>query len=296
MNFISELNKRTILVNEYLERYLKKNNNMQSLIYDAMKYSLFAGGKRLRPILLLSSYEVFNKNYKNAMPFACAIEMIHTYSLIHDDLPCMDDDDYRRGKLSNHKKFGEAIAVLAGDALLNKAFETSVDESMKLGNDSSLVLKALSVMANSSGTEGMIGGQVVDMFCQDLIDDDKKLKYMHLHKTGAIIRSSASIGALLGGASEEELNSIEIYAENLGLAFQVKDDILDVIGNIDILGKPIGSDEENHKATYVSLFGLEKSKLLEKELTEKAIESISIFGDRAAFLIDIAEYLLRREY
>lgn len=296
MDFKEKLSNKSIEVEQYLKKYIEKKDNLQFRIYDAMNYSVFAGGKRIRPILLLSCYEVFDSSYLKAMPFACALEMIHTYSLIHDDLPSMDDDDYRRGKLSNHKKYGEATAILAGDALLNKAFELSIDESLKLNIDNSLILKALSIMSNASGTEGMIGGQVVDMFCEEKIVDQDTLRYMHKLKTGTIIKAAASIGAVLGNASQKEQKAIETYAENLGLAFQVRDDILDVIGNADKLGKPIGSDKENKKATYVSLIGLEESKLLEEKLIKEAIASLSIFENRAEFLKGLANFLLTREY
>lgn len=296
MDFKEKLNKKSREIEHYLDKYIVKKDNLQFKIYDAMNYSLFAGGKRIRPVLLLSCYEIFDRSYLKAMPFACALEMIHTYSLIHDDLPSMDNDDYRRGKLSNHKKYGDATAILAGDALLNKAFELSVDESLKLNLDNALVLKSLSIMSNASGTEGMIGGQIVDMFCEEKIVNQDTLRYMHKLKTGAIIKAAASIGAVLGNASEKEQESIEIYAENLGLAFQVRDDILDVIGSTNKLGKPIGSDKENKKATYVSLIGLEESKLLEEKLIKKAVASLSIFENRADFLIDLANYLLNREY
>jgi len=195
-----------------------------------MIYSLMSGGKRLRPILLLGTYEIFEKDDEKVMPFACAMEMIHTYSLIHDDLPAMDNDDYRRGKLSNHKMFNEATAILAGDALLNKAFEVGLEAIINYNLDVNRAVKALSAISNSSGTEGMIGGQIVDIFGNFQIKTLDELKYMYALKTGAIIKSSVVAGAYLGGAINDELTALENYAENIGIAFQIEDDILDVEG------------------------------------------------------------------
>lgn len=282
-----------------VENALRNNfvikEGIEQQIYDAMEYSLFAGGKRLRPVIMLGVHEIYRNNNQAVLPFACAIEMIHTYSLIHDDLPAMDDDDYRRGKLSNHKKFGEAIAILAGDGLLNMAFEVMLRESLKLDIDKALLLKAISTIADSSGTKGMIGGQVVDMFCEESINNISDLEYLHRHKTGAIIKSSAIVGGLLGGASEDELTNIEKFADKLGLAFQIQDDILDVEGNEEKLGKPIGSDADNNKKTYVSMIGLDESKKLQEKLTNEAIEALSIFGDKANMLVELCKYLLSRE-
>ncbi len=295
MNFELWLNNKVDIVEKALKDNFTKKDNKQKLIYDSMEYSLFAGGKRLRPVILLGAYEMFSDNYKNALPFACAMEMIHTYSLIHDDLPAMDNDDYRRGRLSNHKKFGEATAILAGDGLLNMAFEVMLRESLNLDIDKKLLVKAMSIIADSSGTEGMIGGQVVDMFCEDSINDIDDLKYLQKHKTGAIIKSGAIVGGLLGGATDIELKEIEKFAENLGLAFQIQDDILDVEGNAEKLGKPIGSDKCNNKKTYVSMIGLEEAKKLQEKLTTEAIEALSIFGERSLMLTELCKYLLKRE-
>lgn len=274
-----------------LEAYLPEKDNPQSIIYKAMRYSLFAGGKRLRPILMLECARMCKGIEKTVMPFACAMEMIHTYSLIHDDLPAMDNDDLRRGKPTNHIKFGEATAILAGDALLNKAFETASSSDA----DSSLVLKAISMLSASSGTEGMIGGQIVDLENEGKDISVETLRYLHLLKTGAIIRSSCTIGALLAEASEEEINAVDEFALNLGVAFQIQDDILDVEGDTETLGKPIGSDEQMKKNTYVKLLGLEKSKELVKEYSDKAKFALKPFGSKADFLTDLTDYLINRK-
>ena len=295
MDFKLWLNNKVEIVEKALKDNFVRNENRQKLIYDAMEYSLFAGGKRLRSVIMLGVNEIFSNDYKSVLPFACAMEMIHTYSLIHDDLPSMDNDDYRRGKLSNHKKFGEAAAILAGDGLLNMAFEVMSRESLKLDTDKELLLKAISIIAKSSGSEGMIGGQIVDMFCEESINDISDLEYLQKHKTGAIIKSSAAVGALLGGASETELKTIEKFADNLGLAFQIQDDILDVEGSAEKLGKPVGSDESNNKKTYVSMLGLEEAKKLQKKLTNEAIEALGIFDEKSEMLIELCKYLLVRE-
>jgi geranylgeranyl diphosphate synthase type II len=284
---------RRNLVNKELELYLDKKDNLQKVVYDAMNYSIFAGGKRIRPILTLGAYEIFDYDLLLPMPFACAVEMIHTYSLIHDDLPAMDNDDFRRGKPSCHKEFGEDIAILAGDALLNRAYEIIFN----LGNDSNIkpekVLEAGKTLAFASGSEGMIGGQIVDLNHEK--DNLEILEYMHLHKTGALINASCIIGGILGGADDEELEFLDRFSKNLGLAFQVKDDILDVEGNNEEIGKPAGSDLENNKLTYVRLLGLEEAKKLEKELTEKSISSLEYFGSRGDYLKKLALHLLHRK-
>jgi geranylgeranyl diphosphate synthase type II len=256
-----------------------------------MEYSLFAGGKRLRPILMLEMCRVVGGDTSEAMPFACAMEMIHTYSLIHDDLPAMDNDDLRRGIPTSHIKFGEAIAILAGDALLNCAFETA---SSYNGKHPERAMRALNTLSVSSGTEGMIGGQVIDIECEGKAIELDEIRYLHLLKTGAIIRSACTIGAIMGGASEDEIKAADEFALNLGTAFQIRDDILDVIGSEAELGKPIGSDEEQNKNTYVRLLGVEKSEELVKEYSGKAIAALEIFGEKADFLRKLTEYLVGR--
>lgn len=279
------------LIDEHLGKYLEKKDNPQSIIYDAMRYSVFAGGKRLRPILMLNVCKMCGGDTDEVMPFACALEMIHTYSLIHDDLPAMDNDDLRRGMPTSHKKFGEATAILAGDALLNKAFE--VVSSYK-GKQTERAMKAINILSVSSGTEGMIGGQIVDMLSEGKTITPDELRYLHLNKTGAIIRSACVIGAVMSGAGEEEIKVVDGFAQNLGIAFQIQDDILDVTGTEEELGKPIGSDAEENKNTYVSLMGLERSKELAEEYSDSAKKSLDIFGSKADFLKQFTDYLTDR--
>lgn len=288
-----QLKQRINEIDKALEGFISKEKNPQSRIYEAASYSLFAGGKRLRPILLSECFKMCGgKDVKSVMPFACAMEMIHTYSLIHDDLPAMDNDDFRRGKPTNHKVFGEDIAILAGDALLNFAFETALSAK---DVDAQSKLSAISVMAASSGWDGMIGGQVVDLESEDKRISLDELKYIHKLKTGALISASCTMGAVLAGADEEKLFKIKEYAENLGIAFQIQDDILDVTADEKELGKPVGSDEKNGKSTYVTLCGLEKAKEYAKEYTKKALDALDSFSENK-FLKELTEYLLVRRY
>lgn len=287
----AELSERTNLIDKYLDKYLVMHDLPQKIIYEAMRYSVFAGGKRLRPILMTEVFCMCGGNAEEIMPFACAMEMIHTYSLIHDDLPAMDNDDLRRGKATSHIKFGEATAILAGDALLTKAFETAAQYK---GNDMAKTITAIGMLAKSAGTEGMIGGQIIDIESENKKIDINELEYLHLLKTGAIIRSSCTIGALLAGASDEEMNAVDDFAKNLGIAFQIRDDILDVTGNEEELGKPIGSDAAEHKNTYVTLLGLEKAKKLVKQYSDNAQRSLDIFGKSSDFLKELTCYLVNR--
>lgn len=274
-----------------LQKYMQVEENPQKKIYEAEKYSLMAGGKRLRPVIMMMTAKMCGIEPERVLPFAAAIEMIHTYSLIHDDLPAMDNDDLRRGKPTNHKVFGEAMAILAGDALLTKAFETVAGfQDDSVSNDR--VLKAISTLAIAAGDNGMIGGQVVDIESRN--EDEELLKYLHSLKTGALIKASGVIGAILAGANDEEIAAVESFCGNLGLAFQIQDDILDVVGSEAELGKPIGSDAENEKSTYVTLFGVEKAEKMAEEYTNKAIESLSIFEDSSE-LCDLAKKLMGRK-
>ncbi len=279
------------LAESALSKYMKVEDNPQKKIYEAEEYSLMAGGKRLRPVIMMMTAKMCGKSPELVIPFAVAIEMIHTYSLIHDDLPAMDNDDLRRGKPTNHKVYGEAMAILAGDALLTKAFETAAsfcDETVSKER----VLRAISVLAVSSGDNGMIGGQVVDIESRN--EDEELLKYLHSLKTGALIRASGVIGAILAGATETEIKAVESFCENLGIAFQIQDDILDVTGSEEELGKPIGSDAENEKSTYVTLFGIEKAEKLAEEYTQKAIKSLRIFEENGE-LVALANKLMGRK-
>ncbi len=279
------------LAESALRQYMKIEENPQKKIYEAEEYSLMAGGKRLRPVIMMMTAKMCKKSPELVLPFAVAIEMIHTYSLIHDDLPAMDNDDLRRGKPTNHKVYGEAMAILAGDALLTKAFEVAsgfLDEEVPKER----VLRAISTLAIASGDNGMIGGQVVDIESRN--EDAELLKYLHSLKTGALIKASGVIGAILAGANEDEIKAVESFCDNLGIAFQIQDDILDVTGNEEELGKPIGSDAENEKSTYVTLFGIEKAEKLAEEYTQKAIESLLIFEDNSE-LVALANKLMGRK-
>ena len=288
-----ELKKRIKEIDNALEVFLTKEKNSQDKIYEAAKYSLFAGGKRLRPMLMLECYKMCGgEDEKSVMPFACGMEMIHTYSLIHDDLPAMDNDDYRRGKPTNHKVFGEAMAILAGDALLNYAFETALSAKRV---DDTLKLRAISEMANSSGWDGMIGGQVVDLESEGKKISLDELRYIHRLKTGALIKASCKIGAILAGADSDTISRVERYAENLGIAFQIQDDILDVIADETELGKPVGSDEKNEKSTYVTICGLDRAKEYSKEYTDKSLNELEAFGEKNEFLKKLTKYLLDRK-
>jgi geranylgeranyl diphosphate synthase type II len=296
MDFNSWLNEKINKVEGFLNNAILEIDNPQRLIYEAMNYSLLSGGKRLRPVLLLASYELFRDNQEEALPFACAMEMIHTYSLIHDDLPAMDNDDYRRGKLSNHKKYGEAAAILAGDGLLNKAFEVGLSAALRSNINMTDAVRALAEIAKSSGCDGMIGGQVVDMFGHEKISSIDDLRYMYSLKTGAIIKSSVTAGAMLGGADEKQLTALEQYAAKIGLAFQIEDDILDVTSTLEKLGKAIGSDAANNKITYLSFVPVEEAQKEVVRLTKEAIEALNIFGEKAVYLIELAKYLTNRDH
>ena len=265
-----------------------------SLISDAMRYSVADGGKRLRPFLIKSFYEAAGGSaiaYKN---FALAIECIHSYSLVHDDLPCMDNDDMRRGKPSCHRKFGEEYALLAGDGLLTLAFSVAA-KTENIPSDR--VVKAIAVLADLAGVDGMVGGQTVDLLWEEKSDVTTDILTLICSlKTGALIKAACLIGAILAGADEERLSAAAEYAENLGLAFQIVDDILDVIGDEQKLGKPINSDEENGKSTFVSLLGIEKCKELVNRFTEQAKDALSVYGEGALDLAALADYLCKRDY
>jgi len=291
MNFLTELEAKINVVNQALQKYFVKQENHQASIYNAMEYSLFSGGKRIRPVLCLAAAELFGGG-EEVMPFACALEMIHTYSLIHDDLPCMDDDDLRRGKPTNHVVFGEGMAVLAGDALLNCAAETVLQNSQVPAPQT---LEAMKVLFASSGTEGMIGGQVIDLESEGKTVDAVTLMAMHVHKTGALIIAAAKMGAIIAGATREDVLNMENFARYVGVAFQIKDDILDVESTTDVLGKPVGSDSLNEKTTFVTLYGLEQSKKMLEDYTQKAIEVLAPYGESAEFLRELALFLLQRD-
>lgn len=286
MDFEKVLADRLEQINSGLEAYLKPN--YPEIIYKAMGYSVFAGGKRLRPLLLLSACEAVGGDMREAMPFACAIEMIHTYTLIHDDLPAMDNDDYRRGKLTCHKAFSEDIAILAGDGLLNMAFEIMLKAALD-GNDPKYI-KAAYTIGSLCGVKGTVGGQVVDLLSEDKKADEETLLYIHRAKTAALIEAALKAGAIIGGAGKLQLSALKDAALKLGLAFQIKDDLLDITSSDEVLGKPVGSDDKNGKSTYVSVFGRERAEADYKRLSEEANEILGGFGEKGAFL---AEYCRR---
>ena len=287
-----EINNLKQDINEYLENYFSKKGSFNRIIYDSCSYSLNIGGKRIRPILLALTYYIYKEDYKKIMPMAAAIEMIHTYSLIHDDLPCMDNDDLRRGKPTNHIKFQENIAVLAGDAVLNEAMIIMMNYALQNKNDG---LKAAYEIAVAAGAEGMIGGQVVDIISEGKKISKDELEYMHAKKTGALMRAAIIAGAILANAPENDLRYLLEYGEKLGLVFQVKDDILDVIGDSKTLGKNIHSDEEHNKTNFISVFGLNKCNELCKTLTEECITLLKSLSVNADCLIELTYTLLNRE-
>ncbi len=280
------------LIDEALHKAMTVDGEIAPTIFDSMRYSLFAGGKRLRPVLLLAAAEACGAESDKFLKVACGLEMIHTYSLIHDDLPAMDNDDYRRGKLTNHKVYGEGIAVLAGDSLLTYAFETMLSEE---GIEPSTLMRVVREIAMAAGPQGMVGGQVIDLESEEKRVDLATLQTMHRAKTGALFRAAVRAGAILAGASEEELAALTTYAEKFGLAFQITDDVLDVIGTAEAIGKPVGSDEKNHKSTYVTLHSVEIAQQMAKETVDEAVSALAMFGERGAVLRDLVEYLLKRK-
>ena len=292
VNFKAEWKKRADVVEEGLLRELKKVPAYDETLEKAMEYSLMAGGKRLRPVLLMAAADAVGKDGAAFLTTGCAIEMIHTYSLIHDDLPAMDNDDYRRGKPTNHKVFGDGIAVLAGDALLTLAFEVMLRQE---GAAPETLVTVVSEMSRAAGPYGMVGGQVLDLEGEGRRLDLAALRKIHMGKTGALFCAAIRSGAILAGAKEEELAALTLYAERFGLAFQITDDILDVTGDEAAIGKPVGSDVRNEKATYVTLTSLEEAKKLAEDAVDEAVAALDIFGERAAFLRDLALFLLGRK-
>ena len=275
--------------------YLPEETGHQKTIFEAMNYSVKAGGKRLRPLLMREVYRLFGGNGPEIGPFMAAMEMIHTYSLVHDDLPAMDNDEYRRGKKTTHAVYGEAMGILAGDALLNYAFETAA-KAFDMEPDNRNIGKAIQILATKAGIYGMVGGQVVDVQSEDSGDITKeKLDFIYRLKTGALIESSMLIGAVLAGATKNEQNTIVKAAMEVGLAFQIQDDILDVTSTLEVLGKPIGSDEKNHKATYVSFEGLEKAREDVALYTKSAVAGMNSLVVKNEFLNELLLYLISRE-
>ncbi|AXU71149.1 TPA: polyprenyl synthetase family protein [Clostridioides difficile] len=295
MEFKQCLKEKASFVEKILKEYMPKEEGYQKTVIEAMNYSLSAGGKRLRPILTLEACKIVGGNEDEAIPFAIAIEMIHTYSLIHDDLPALDNDDLRRGRPTNHKVYGEAMGILAGDALLNYAFEVMLAGSINKENPEKY-LKAINEIAKGAGIYGMIGGQVVDVESENKQIEKEKLDYIHMNKTAAMMVGCMRAGATIGGANSEQMEEITKYAKNIGLSFQIVDDILDIVGDEAKLGKKVGSDIENHKSTYPSLLGLDKSKEIAHNLIDEAKKSIEKLSDDVDFLKGLAEYIIDREY
>lgn len=295
MEFKAVLKEKASYIEKLLKEYMPKEEGYQRTIMEAMNYSLSAGGKRLRPILTLEACKSVGGDYKDAISFAMAIEMIHTYSLIHDDLPALDNDELRRGRKTNHIVFGEDMAILAGDALLNYAFEVMLLGSMNKENPKKY-LNAMYEIASAAGINGMIGGQVVDVQSENKKIPKEKLDYIHNNKTAAIMIGCMRAGAIIGNANDRELENITQYAKNIGLAFQIVDDILDIVGDESKLGKKVGSDIDNNKSTYPSLIGLEESKEEANRLIKEAKEALTQISNDTEFLSDLADYIVDREY
>lgn len=294
-DFQAQMERKVRKIEEILQEYLPKQRGYQSIIMEAMSYSLLAGGKRLRPMLMMETFRLYNGSSKALRPFMAAIEMIHTYSLVHDDLPAMDNDDYRRGRKTTHVVYGEDMGILAGDALLNYAFETAFKAFVTDPEDSLLTGRALTVLGEKAGIYGMIGGQVIDVketgrsVSKDMLDAIYKLK------TSALIEASMMIGAILGGVSEEEVKKVEKIAEYVGKAFQIQDDILDVESTKEVLGKPIHSDEKNDKTTYVTLLGLEEAKKEVERLSDEAIRLLHQLSGENQYLERLLLWLVHRD-
>lgn len=294
MDFKIEMNKYKTEVELELEKYIRKQACPERILNSSMEYSLMAGGKRLRPILVLATYKLFKSDIEKCMPYAVAIEMVHNFSLIHDDLPAIDNDNIRHGKLTNHKKFNESTAILAGDGLLNNGYILISEDLIKTKDKDELEKKLKVFNEFSIAVDRMIAGEYVDTEFEGKKISEEYLEYTHKNKTGALLKLCVRMGAILAGASLEELEKLTNYAENIGLAFQIKDDILSVEGNELITGKPVGNDESRGKCTYVSKYGLEEAKKILNDITKEAIQNIEEFGEKAEFLKGLAEFIKTR--
>lgn len=281
-------------VNEYLHNILDNMERYPRVIFDSMEHSLFAGGKRLRPVILLATHELLGGSLDESLALAGGLEMIHTYSLVHDDLPAMDDDDFRRGLPTNHKVFGEGIAILCGDALLNFAYETMLDNALMYPDKLMGHIRAINTIARAAGVRGMVGGQVVDLENEGKPIKEETLQYIHDHKTGSLFMASISAGIMLEEPSHKASEALMEYGKSLGLAFQVIDDILDVVGDDKELGKSTGGDKDNKKATYVDKYGLEKSGSIAGDLRDNAIAQLDMFGSKGEFLKGLARFIVDR--
>lgn len=295
MDFREELSKRVGENELIIKKYLPAEEGPHRTVLEAMNYSVLAGGKRLRPMLMLETYRLFGGNGNVIEPFMAAIEMIHSYSLVHDDLPALDNDEFRRGRKSTHAAFGEAMGILAGDALLNYAYETAL-RAFDLPAAAERTAAALKVLAEKAGIGGMVGGQVVDVESEGKKIDAETLMFIHRNKTGALIEAAMMIGAILAGGGEKQIATVEQVAGNIGLAFQIRDDILDVTGNEAELGKPVGSDEKNEKVTYVSLYGLDEAEKKVRELSDEAIGLLHQLPERNLFLEQLLLSLVERSF
>ena len=293
MNFKEELKEYQNLINSELEKYLRKEKCLEKTLNNSMEYSLMAGGKRLRPILVIATYRLFKNDIEKAMPYAMAIEMVHNFSLIHDDLPGIDNDDLRHGKPTNHKQFNEATAILAGDGLLNEAYIT-ISKDLKESSTEDLPNKLKVFEEFTLAVDRMIAGEYVDTEYEGKQISEKELEYIHKNKTGALLTLCVRMGAILAGAEQEQLEKLTKYAEKIGLAFQIKDDILSEEGTEEVLGKPVGNDKELEKCTYVSQYGLEKSKEILNKITKEAISELDEYGEKADFLRGLALYIQNR--
>lgn len=293
MNFKEELKKYQQRIDQELEKCIRKQKCPEEILNQAMEYTLMAGGKRLRPILVIATYQLFKENIEKCIPYALAIEMIHNFSLIHDDLPGIDNDDFRHGKPTNHKKFGEATAILAGDGLFNKAYMVISEDLLK--SDVQEIPQKLKIINEfSKAIDRMIAGEYIDIEWEgkNITVDD--LKYLHENKTGSLLKICVRMGAILGDCTEEQLRKLSNYAEKIGLAFQIKDDILSEEGDEKVLGKPVGNDKELKKCTYVSQYGLQGAKDILNQVTKEAIEEVDEFGEKAEFLKELALYIQNR--
>lgn len=296
MDIRDELARRAAEVNRALELCLPPAEAYPPSLHEAIRYSVFAGGKRLRPALVTAGAEAVGGSASDVMTAACAVELIHTYSLVHDDLPAMDNDDLRRGKPTCHKAYGEATAILAGDALLTAAFGLLAQLPQSGAVTPDRAVQVIAEIADAAGTRGLIGGQVADLAAEGGQIDEKILQYIHAHKTGALIRVSVRAGAILAGGSEAQLQKLTIYADNLGLAFQIIDDILDVVGDEQVIGKPVGSDQRNQKATYPALFGLAAARQKAADAADAALAALRDFGPEAEFLRQLVHFVTNREH
>ncbi len=294
MNIQLEIEQRIQEIEAVLKKYLPKEEGYQKTVLEAMNYSVLAGGKRLRPMLMFETYRLFGGSGRIIEPFAAAIEMIHTYSLVHDDLPAMDNDEYRRGKKTTHAVYGEAMGILAGDALLNFAYETAA-EALTMEEGTKTAGKAFVILAKKAGVYGMVGGQTVDVESEGCDISKEKLDFIYRLKTGALIESAMVIGAVLAGAKEDEQKTVERAAGKIGLAFQIQDDILDETSSLAVLGKPVGSDRKNKKSTYVAWEGIEKAGQEVKRLIAEAMEELDSLSLDHPFLSELLRYLIHRE-